>query len=102
MEDGKIGGYTVAEIQEDRDLPFGVICDILVREDLRGRGIGSFLLDKALEWLRQKDLSGIYLESAYTTTPPTNISREEASVRSLKYTAWRNDSRILQKVSMDF
>lgn len=62
-KDGTISGFTVAEIQDDGDLPFGVVCDILVREDLRGQGIGSFLLDKALEWLRQKKPNGIYLES---------------------------------------
>lgn len=58
-----IEGFCVAEIQEDGDAPFGVVCDLLVRESFRGRGAGQALLDKATSWLREKGVNGIYLES---------------------------------------
>ena len=58
-----IEGFCVAEIQEDGDAPFGVVCDLLVRESFRGRGAGQTLLDKATSWLREKGVNGIYLES---------------------------------------
>ena len=61
-EDG-IVGFCVADIEADGDAPFGVVCDLLVKPDYRGHGAGGALLQKALEWLRSKDVKGIYLES---------------------------------------
>ena len=62
-DDGAIVGFTVADIEEDGDAPFGVVCDLLVKPDYRGHGAGTALLQTALEWLRSKDVKGIYLES---------------------------------------
>ena len=60
---GEIVGFGVAEIQEDGAEPFGMVCDVLVKESCRRSGVGSALLDKALEWLKANGIVDIYLES---------------------------------------
>lgn len=62
-EDGEILGFCVADVFRDGESPFGMVSDLLVREGCRGGGVGSALLEKALEWLRSKEVAGIYLES---------------------------------------
>ncbi len=61
--DGDLVGFAVAEIQEDGDAPFGVVSDVLVKEDFRGKGTGALLLQTAIGWLRSSGVSGVYLES---------------------------------------
>lgn len=61
--DGEIVGFCVAEIQEDGAAPFGMVCDVLVKESCRSGGVGTALLDAALEWLRSKGIKDVYLES---------------------------------------
>lgn len=62
-ESGEIAGFCVTEIMEDGAEPFGMICDLLVREGNRTSGLGTSLLEKAFEWLRGKGIKDIYLES---------------------------------------
>jgi len=61
--EGAIRGFVVAEIASDGDRPFGVICDLVVRRDLRGEGLGSTLLDTGRRWLSECGIDAIYLES---------------------------------------
>lgn len=61
--DGGLAGFCVAEISNDGDKRFGVLCDILVSGALRGRGVGSALLQAARDWFSAKGISDIYLES---------------------------------------
>jgi ribosomal protein S18 acetylase RimI-like enzyme len=63
MDEGAIVGFCVADIEDDGDAPFGVVCDLLVKPDYRGHGAGGALLQTALDWLRSKNVKGIYLES---------------------------------------
>lgn len=53
----------MADIEEDGDLPFGMVCDVLVREECRGKGVGDALLQSAIGWLRSRGIKDIYLES---------------------------------------
>ena len=62
MHDQTIG-FCVAEIMEDGADPFGMVCDVLVRENSRAKGVGTALLDTAIAWLRDKGIKDIYLES---------------------------------------
>ena len=62
-EEGNIVGFVVADIETDGDSPFGMVCDVLVKEDYRGHGAGDALLQTAIGWLRGRGVSGIYLES---------------------------------------
>lgn len=62
-EDGGIVGFCVADIEEDGDTPFGMVCDVLVKEDYRGHGTGDALLQTAIGWLRSRGIRDIYLES---------------------------------------
>lgn len=61
--DGELLGFSVAAMQEDNDEPYGMLCDILVKEEARGKGVGSALFAKSISWLKEHDLTGIYLES---------------------------------------
>ena len=63
VEGTEIVGFCVADIEEDGADPFGMVCDIIVLDSHRGKGIGSALLAEALDWLRSKNVNGIYLES---------------------------------------
>ncbi len=61
--DGAIRGFVVAEVASDGDRPFGVICDLIVRRDLRGEGLGGVLLGRGREWLAGRGVDAVYLES---------------------------------------
>lgn len=60
---GNIVGFSVADIEEDGDAPFGMVCDVLVSPTFRGGGAGGALLSTAVAWLRGKGVRDIYLES---------------------------------------
>ena len=62
-DNGEIIGFAVADIEEDGDAPFGMVCDVLVKEGCREHGAGSALLQKAIDWLRSRGVKDIYLES---------------------------------------
>ena len=61
--DGTLMGFCVADIEEDGDAPFGMVCDLLVKEEFRGQGAGEALLNNAISWLRSRGIKDIYLES---------------------------------------
>ena len=75
-DQGEIVGFVVADIEDDGDAPFGMVCDVLVKEacrgcgagealleEFRGCGAGDTLLQTAIGWLREQGVNGIYLES---------------------------------------
>lgn len=62
-DQGEIMGFVVADIEEDGDAPYGMVCDVLVKEEFRGCGAGDTLLQTAIGWLREQGVNGIYLES---------------------------------------
>ena len=62
-EEGNLLGFCVTEIMEDGAEPFGMICDLLVRENCRCGGVGTALMENALAWLRSKGVKDVYLES---------------------------------------
>ncbi len=63
LDQGEIVGFVVADIEEDGDAPYGMVYDVLVKEECRGCGAGEALLQTAIAWLRERGVSGIYLES---------------------------------------
>ena len=63
LPSGNIAGFCVAEIAEDGADPFGMVCDVLVKEECRQAGMGTELLNHAVNWLKSKGISDIYLES---------------------------------------
>lgn len=60
---GELLAFCVTEIQEDGADPYGMVCDLLVKDSCRGGGVGTALLESALEWLRSKGIADVYLES---------------------------------------
>lgn len=69
VDEGQIVGFVVADIEEDGDEPFGMICDIMVREDCRKHGAGAQLMQTAIDWLRSRGIKDIYLESGKNNHP---------------------------------
>lgn len=60
---GALLGFCVLETDSDGGAPFGVLCDILVNAEARGRGVGIRLFSAAEDWFKQKNLKDVYLES---------------------------------------
>jgi GNAT superfamily N-acetyltransferase len=61
--EGNIIGFCVTEIMEDGAAPFAMVCDVLVKENCRTKGVGTALLEAAIEWIHSKGIYEIYLES---------------------------------------
>ncbi len=61
-EDGDVVGYVVADTVPNHGRPLGHVKDIAVREDHRGRGLGSRLLDRALGVLDARGAQAVKLE----------------------------------------
>jgi ribosomal protein S18 acetylase RimI-like enzyme len=62
-EDSEIIGFCVADITDDGAQPFGMLCDVLVKETCRRGGVGTALLEAALGWFREHGIVDVYLES---------------------------------------
>lgn len=62
-DEGHIIGFCVADIEDDGDEPFGMICDIIVDPTIRSKGVGSALLQTAIAWLKKRGVRDIFLES---------------------------------------
>lgn len=60
---GALLGFCVLETDSDGGAPFGVLCDILVNAEARGRGVGSRLFSDAEDWFKSRNLKDVYLES---------------------------------------
>ncbi len=60
---GALLGFCVLETDSDGGAPFGVLCDILVNAEVRGRGVGSRLFSAAEDWFKSRNLKDVYLES---------------------------------------
>ena len=63
FDEGSVGGFAVLAVEKDGAAPFGVICDLLVAPEMRGRGIGDRLLAEGMRWLRERGVRDVYLES---------------------------------------
>lgn len=63
VEGDEIVGFVVADIEQDGDARFGMVDDVLVKENYRGHGAGAQLLQTAIDWLRSRGVKDIYLES---------------------------------------
>lgn len=61
-EDGAIVGYIVADSVPNHGRPLGHIKDIAVRQNRRGEGVGSDLLERALGVLTARGVSSVKLE----------------------------------------
>ena len=48
---------------------YAFIEDLAVARDHRGKGIGSMLVERAKAWAKQKELSGLMLETQDTNLP---------------------------------
>lgn len=55
-------GYVVADVVSDRGVPIGHVKDIAVREDVRGDGIGSLLLARAVGVVESEGVQAVKLE----------------------------------------
>lgn len=62
-EDNKILGFVISEITSDLDHSFGVICDVLVQKDIRGKGIGKILINDVLLYFKENNIDQIFIES---------------------------------------
>lgn len=62
-ESDDILGFIIVGTESDGAAPFGVIYDLSVDSSLRGKGIGSALMDKAFAFLKEQNVKQCYLES---------------------------------------
>ena len=62
-EDNIILGFIISEISSDLDHSFGVICDILIQKDIRCKGIGTILVNNALDFFKENNITQIFIES---------------------------------------
>jgi ribosomal protein S18 acetylase RimI-like enzyme len=62
-DDGLLNGFIIFGITDDGDAPFGMIFDLAVTPECRGKHIGQSLVEKAMEYFKQSNIKGCYLES---------------------------------------
>lgn len=62
-DNGILTGFIIFGVMEDGAAPYGVIFDMAVAPDARGKRIGEQLLEKAIENFRERGIRNCYLES---------------------------------------
>lgn len=68
-------GYIIADIVSEHSLPVGHIKNLAVRDDARGRGIGSLLLRRAIAILKANNVQAIKLEVREGNDPAIGLYR---------------------------
>ncbi len=71
--DGVAVGYCLASVQKHSNArvvsEVGYIVDLMVTESMRGRGIGTALFNRTVEWFRSKGLTRAELKVAVANEP---------------------------------
>lgn len=62
-DNGVLNGFIIFGITDDGDAPFGMIFDLGVAPECRGKHIGQSLVEKAMEYFKQSNIKDCYLES---------------------------------------
>ena len=73
---GGIVGYVVADSVPNHGRPLGHIKDIAVREQQRGQGVGSTLLERALAVLDARGVASVKLEVRESNATARRLYRE--------------------------
>lgn len=74
-EDDAVVGYVVADAVPTPGGPLGHIKDLAVRQDRRGEGVGSKLLERALSVLAARGAGSVKLEVRETNEPAKTLYR---------------------------
>lgn len=94
---GEILGYAVAWWVQDQ----AELANLAVKEEHRGRGIGSALLDRILADLRENEVDSLFLEVRVSNEGALNLYRSrgfvQVALRKDYYQKPREDARILLK-----
>lgn len=95
--EGRVAAYAILW----KVLDEGELANIAVREDLRGRGIGSGLLNRMLEVAEDSGLRSLYLEVRESNGRAREMYArrgfQEIGVRKGYYDGPREDARVLKK-----
>ena len=75
-DEAQVVGYVVADTVPNHGSPLGHVKDIAVDPDHRGEGIGSTLLDSALDVLDDVDAGSVKLEVRATNDGAISLYRE--------------------------
>lgn len=62
-EEGILKGFVIFGISKDGAEPYGIVFDLAVAPELRGKSVGKLLLEEALTGLREQGIHNCYLES---------------------------------------
>lgn len=61
--DASVAGFVIFGIEEDADLPYGVIYDIVVTDKLKGTGAADKLYQYAIDYFKSANINDCYIES---------------------------------------
>ncbi len=81
--DDEVAGWVHLELPEAEKLRHTAVLTVGVREEYRGHGIGAALLDRGVEWARDKGF-----EKLYNSVPSTN----ETAVAFLESHGWETEA----------
>lgn len=97
LPDHGVVGYAVLWLV----LEHAELANIAVEPEHRGRGLGSFLLDRVLERARERGVKGLYLEVRVSNTRAADLYErrgfQEIGRRRDYYDRPREDARVLAR-----
>ncbi|MGD8361488.1 MAG: ribosomal protein S18-alanine N-acetyltransferase [Gemmatimonadota bacterium] len=95
--DAQVVGYAVVWWVLEQ----GELANLAVAEGLRGKGVGSALLDRALADAKANDVESLFLEVRFSNDPAIHLYRSrgftQVAVRRDYYRSPREDARVLLK-----
>lgn len=62
-ETNSIIGFAIAGVESDGAAPYGIIYDLSVDKECRGKGVGSALMSRVISYLKSQNITQCYLES---------------------------------------
>ena len=81
IDSNKVVGYSISETTQKRPSPrkqsLGIIYDMAITADQRGKGIGKEMLDQIKAWFKARDIKRIELSAVTKNTIGNSFWREQ-------------------------